>query len=200
MKKIKWFSLIEIIIVMAIILWFLAIFQNIFKPKNIQVYYWQKCVNDLYAFINTFNIAWLSSKWFDIWWNMIYPIAYKTEIISNQNKVINYIDTWAGYFELQIANLSGVNSPNDLCYINQMYRVELTWENITIESIKWSANNQFNISWWIYSWHIDLLLYQNWWSYTHIWQYTIDKRSQTIIKRICLSLVFNWTWCTQRNQ
>lgn len=196
MKKVKWFSMVEMLIVISIILTFMLIFQNFFKPKDMQIYQWQKCVNDIYNFVNTFVNAWLTNKWFNSWTDMIYPSSYKTEIRPSENKLINSINTWIGYITREIATLSWTNGEN-LCYINSVYNIILTGENIDIEIIKWSSNNQFNIS--DSTWYTDLLLckWNNLWC-IHIWQYIIDKRSQTIIKRVCLS--FSWGNCLQWNQ
>jgi len=175
---------------------FMLIFQNFFKPKDMQIYQWQKCVDDVYNFINTFVNAWLTNKWFNSWTDMIYPSSYKTQIIPSENKLINSINTGIGYIILQTTTLSWTNTEN-LCYINSVYNVILTGENIDIEIIKWSSNNQFNIN--NSTWYTDLLLckWNNLWC-IHIWQYIIDKRSQTIIKKVCLS--FSWSNCLQWNQ
>lgn len=196
MKKAKWFSMIEMLIVISIILTFMIIFQNFFKPKDMQIYQWQKCVNDIYNFVNTFINAWLTNKWFYSWTDMIYPNAYKTEIRPSENKITNSIDMGMGYIQLQTANLSWINTEN-LCYIDSIYNILITWAAIDIEITKWISNNQFNIS--DSTWHTDLFLckWNNIWC-KHIWQYVIDKRSQSIIRRVCLN--FSWNNCSQWNQ
>lgn len=190
--------MVEMLIVISIILTFMLIFQNFFKPKDMQIYQGQKCVNDIYNFINTFVNAWLTNKWFvSSWSDMIYPNSYKTEIIPTDNKIVNSIKTGTDYTVIETANISWINTDN-LCYIDSVYNIVLTWTNITIEISKWISNNQFNINN-SSTWYTDLLLCK--WNNIlckHIWQYIIDKRSQTIIKRVCLS--FSWSNCYRWNQ
>jgi len=194
MKKLKWFSLIEMLMVISIILVFLVVFQWFFKPKNIEIYYWQKCINELYSFINRFTIAWLTSKWFNSWWVMIYPSSYRTEILASENKIINSI-SWT---QRETVNLSWIDSSKKLCYINDVYNIQLTWEDIIINIGKWSLNNLFDINKSNGTWQVSLLLCGKNNSCITIWQYIVDKRSQTITKRVCLG--FSWNDCLQWNQ
>jgi len=201
----KWFSLIEMLIVMSIILILLVVFQNLFKPTNVRVYSWQKCVNDLYGFVNTFVNQWLTSKWFQSWTDMIYPTSYKTQMFPSQNKIINIINAGSTDIEQWVVNLSWVNS-SQICYINSTYKIVLSWADIEIIN-KWSTN-QFDISWSAnnITWQTDLYLCRiNNWGCIHIWEFGIDKRSQTITKRVCLGFSWNmtnfsWSDCSKWNQ
>lgn len=200
MKRFKGFSLIEMLLVISIILVFIAVFQSSFKPRDMQIYNWQKCVNDLYSFINKFTMAGLSSKWFNSWLTMIYPSAYRTQILPSQNKVINSISTGIVYIEQSSTNLSGTNTSQNVCYINSVYHMLLSWEDVDMEINKWELNNQFDLSGVSNSItsQINLFLCKSGSVCIQMGQYLIDKRNQTITKRVCLG--FSWSDCLKWNQ
>lgn len=198
MKKTNWFSLLEIIIIISLILVFMLIFRNQLIPKNVQTYKWQTCVNDLHNFIQSFVTAWLTNKWIYSWQDLIYPEKYTINIKTSENKVTKQI-SWN---ILETVNLSWEISSQNICYIDNNYKIFLTGNDLELEINKWGLSNQFNLSLsWIKvnSWETNILLCKNEWSdCKKIWQYLIDKRSQTIIKRVCLA--FSWSDCIKWNE
>jgi hypothetical protein len=199
MKRSKWFSLIEILIVLSIILVFLIVFQGFFKTKDMHIYSWQRCVNDLYSFINTFVNQWLTSKWFNSWSVMVYPTKYSIQLNYTENKITEYI-SWS--IERGVVYLSWTSpSQKNICYINGAYNMLISWNLGEVRVTKWSNSNQFEII--LTNWEISTTAYTDLFlckstECMHIWQYLADIRNQTITKRVCLS--FSWSDCLQWNQ
>lgn len=200
MKKLKWFSLIEMLIIISLILIFMVVFRSQLIPKNTHIYHWQACVNNLHDFISSFATAWLTNKWLYSGQQLIYPDKYQILIEPSENKIANLINSNNSIEEI---NLSWTISSDNICYINSSYKIFLTWSDLELEINKWQWNNQFNFttsSWLnLNTWKTELLLCKNNLSEClQIWEYLIDKRSQTIIKRVCLA--FSWSDCMKWNE
>lgn len=200
MKR-RWFTLIEIVLVMLIVSILLFAFRNIFQIKNKEIVYAQTCVENIYGQINNF------AKWAIRSETIlsgtasgtlsIYPDRYLIYMLPSQNTIrLTYYTTTSGSAIYQEYQLTG-NIPNQRNCKSNAYDIILSGTDSVLTINKWLSTNaqhqSFRLSWaGQFSLTTDVMLYINGaLTGKNIAQFQIDTRTEALQKRICLNINTN---------
>jgi len=189
--KKKWFSFLEMLIVIMIVSVLFIAFRSSFQIKNKDVLYGQACIETVYGQVNNFLHAGLSSKSLFTWANPFFPDQY---IIS--------FNPWSGVIHLRykeqgiIGTYSSIEftGNNNIMYCSSnAYTIQLTWETYEISINKWlqentslqffylSGTNSISTGWSIF------LQCSNQWAWCKTMaRFESDTRTISLKKQICL--------------
>lgn len=200
MKR-RWFTMIEIILVLLILSILFLSFKQLFQIKNKDVVYGQTCIENLYGKINNFAKSAIRSQSIYSWSVAYYPDTYKVEIIPSQNAIaLSYIISWTTHIH-QTYQLTGNVPTQRYCETNE-YIIQLSGNDEVLSINKWlGENNQLQSFWLSGSQHfgtsIDIFLYtNNNPTGKHIGTFIIDTRTQAIQKKLCLNIA-TWGNCLE---
>jgi len=200
----KWFTIIEILIVIILISVLLVSFSWIFQLKSKSTLYWQVCVNNLYGDISNFFFAGITSKAIYSGSQKIFPSIYYIDFdVPNNQIILKYLNNDTINTN-RILELSWNIWVSYYCLTNS-YKIILSWSSTTVKINKWLSQDEnlqtLTLSWWASNFlgEVDFLLCENNNpSCKDIWKFQIDTRIQNIKKKICL--VLNDTWsCQERD-
>ena len=190
-KKRKWFSFLEILIVMMIVGILFVAFRSSFQVKNKDVLYGQACIETLYGQVNNFLHAGLSSKSLFSWTTAIFPDQYIVSFIPAQQRIeLKYNEQGNEYIYSSI-ELTG-NSNIMYCSSNS-YTIQLTWETYELHINKWLQENAalqffyFTGTSSISTWWSEFLQCNNQWTWCKTMaRFESDTRTISLKKQICL--------------
>jgi hypothetical protein len=210
MKK-RWFTLIELLIVI-ILLWVLMVsFSRIFQIKNKDVLYWEACTNNIYWDISNFLYSAISSKALFSWSNKTFPEYYNIEFNLTQNSINFSYSTGSTWANPQIQNRLQLtwNMPQNYNCHSNLYNIILSGQqSLLIQIKKWLSEDKTMRSFiinpsssnYIFTWMIKVLLVYKWSNlYKEVWIFDIDTRNQSIKAKTCITINNQWT-CWQRSQ
>ncbi len=83
----KWFTMIEILVVIVILWVLMGTLKNVFKPSNKDTLYGQICINRIYWDINNYLNAWVTSKWIYVDNQALYPKDYTIRFLPEMNSI-----------------------------------------------------------------------------------------------------------------
>jgi len=140
MHKKKWFSFLELLMVMMVVSILFVAFRSSFQVKNKDVFYGQACVESIYGEINNFLYAAISSKSINSWWTQIFPDVYNINFdVSNQSISLKYKTTGNPYYTYSDITISG---QNNIQYCNNNNStLLLSWDSYEITINKWLQEN-----------------------------------------------------------
>lgn len=194
MYKKKWFSFLELLIVMMIISILFVTFRSSFQIKNKDILYGQACIETIYGQVNNFLYGWLSSKSLFSWSTTIFPNEY---IINFQPLSwiieLNYKTEESGWDI--VYNKIEINKNTNITYCtSNSYIIQLTWNNYWIYIKKWLQNNNNMSSFYISGENLIntgetvFLQCSNQWTLCKtIARFETDTRIMGLKKQICLS-------------
>lgn len=207
----KGYTLVELIIVMAIIWVLLLAFKNIFQVKNKDALYGESCVNNLYGDVNNYLYSAITSKAISSGSEKIYPSTYYIEFdTTDTGNAINLAyATGAGMVSSRYLSLTGTVPSNYNCNTNAYY-IALSGPSLLQVTINKGLTEDVNLR----SMSLSgagigantftsdvkfLLKYPGSTWYRELGRFEIDIRTQSIKSKMCLSI--NNTWdCNNRNQ
>jgi len=202
----KWFTLIELIMVIGIILTLIVTFNNIFVNTNKDFLYVETCINKIHWDMNNFIYSAITSKWLYVWTWTIFPQQYTISIIPEKEIILLYENydntTW-----IYLSNdLSSTILANDYCSTNK-YITKLSWNRVDIAINKSSLDDQtlptFTINNWseIFSEITKMYLcYVENNDCKEIANFIIDIRTQNIQKKKCTLINKEGIDCLKRDQ
>lgn len=199
----KWFTMLELIIVIWIILVLILTFRNVFQNNNKDFLYAETCINKIYGDINNFIFSAITSKWLYIDENLIYPKQY--DIIINPDYNINfwYIDQNNQSWIYLTNDLSSPKLEENYCKTPN-YEIKFSGDNFEIninkEVLHNSSLSTFQISDGNFTKNIDLFLCYADNNCKEIAEFTIDARTQSIQKRFCIQINKEESECLQRDK
>jgi len=149
-KQQKWFTLLEIIIVLLLIGILMVAFKQIFQPKDQNTLYGQSCVNILYGEINNFVNAGMTSKNIYTGEKSITVQKYIIEVEENIDTIKLSYQIWLNTtWNRKIYNLSG-GVPNNFYCQSTQYNIKLSWttnrEIIINRGFAWQNETPFKIN------------------------------------------------------
>lgn len=204
MKK-KWFTLLELIIVIGIILVLIVSFRNVFENTNKDYLYAETCVNKIHWDMNNFIYSAMTSRGLYIWTGVIFPQQYTISISPEYKITFSYKNqdntTWT-YIE---NDLSSELLSQNYCKTNN-YITKLSWNVFDIVINKASLEDQtlptFTINnWWeIFTENTQMYLCYTWNYCKEIANFITDIRTQTIKKKKCILINKVGENCLQRDQ
>lgn len=192
MKKIKrWFTLVEMLIVIMIMGILFVAFKSSFQIKNKDTLYGQVCMERIYENIHEFLTAWLQSKAINRNEKRIFPDRYILQF-DVAEQVINLATVeWSDIVPYQAISLRNTN--DEYCE-NQRYYIQMTGDSYRVHINKGLQENNNNQIFYISD--IDSL-YQGentfvqcdkgGWICTEIARIQTDTRIMGIDKYVCLS-------------
>ena len=197
--KKKWFSFLEMLIVVMIVSVLFVAFRWSFQIKNKDILYGQSCIETIYGQVNNFLYAWLSSKWVFSWSSTIFPNEY----IINFQPISWLIElkykTGENTSDILYSSIEITENRNIGYCSSNSYILQLTWENYEIHINKWLQENAalqfFYLSGKNFSgenltniWVNSFLQCNNQWTWCKtIARFESDTRTVSIKKQICLS-------------
>jgi hypothetical protein len=140
MKIKKWFSFLEMLIVIMIVSVLFVAFRSSFEIKNKDILYGQACIETVYGQVNNFLHAGLSSKSLFTWATPIFPDQY---IIS--------FNPWSGLITLAYkkqgttstySSIEFTGNNNIMYCSSNAYTIRLTWETYQLLINKWLQENE----------------------------------------------------------
>ncbi len=206
----KWFTLLELIMVIGIILVLIVTFRNIFQNTNKDYLYAETCVNKVYWDINNFLYSAMTSRGLYITTGSttgtIFPQQYMIAITPNKNEIElsykteqNITGTYIKYV------LSGESLGQYYCKMNN-YTTKMSWDNFNIIINKASLQDQtlptftINNGWEIFTQNTQIYICYPWNTCKEIANFITDIRTQTIQKKKCILINKDWSNCLQRDQ
>jgi hypothetical protein len=204
MKTKKWFTILEMVIVIGIIAVMMVAFKNVFTYQKKDLLYWESCINRMFGEVNNFLYSAITSKWLYISWVTIYPQQYIINFDTTKNAIIlQYNGTTAWTYKY--ITMTWAMAQNYYC-TNAGYQMFLSWSTTTVTINKGltpnnNMQNFFINTWWIFSWSIGMIFcYANSSTCKELWSYAIDIRTQSIKNKLCTSLDDSNGKCLKRNQ
>lgn len=205
MRK-KWFTILELIMVIWIISILIVTFRDIFNNSNKDYLYAEVCVNKIYWDINNYIYSALTSKWLYVSWSWtIFPKQYTIKIQPSNNEFsLDYkINTWTWTYIQE--NLDNQAMEEYYCKTNK-YTIYLSWDDFNITINKSSIQDQTLPTFTINDGQaeftkttaINLCYTGN--DCKEIYNFMTDIRTQTISKKKCLLINDQWTNCLERDQ
>lgn len=188
--KKKWFTFLEVLIVMMIVSILFVTLRSSFQIKNKEVFYEQACVESIYGQINNFLYGAISSKSVNSWWTQIFPDVYNIHFdTSNQNISLQYKTTGNPYYTYNKINISGQNNMQ-YCNNNNSTLV-LSWDSYEITINKWLQENNTTKAFYLSGTSItgnNIFRWcdNNWEDCKEIAHFITDTRTITIQKQMCL--------------
>ena len=195
----KWFTTIELLIVIILISVLLVTFSGIFQLKNKDNLYWQVCVNNLYGNISDFFFAGLTSKSIFSGSEKIFPSIYYVDFNIPDNEIILKYQNSGTIQNSRVYQLSWNISASYYCMTNS-YQIILSWSSTTIKINKWLSQDEnlqtLTLSWSAsdFTWEVNFMQCGN--DNTpckELWKIEMDTRTQNIKKKICLNINGSWS-------
>jgi len=194
-KTKKWFSFLEVLIVIMIVGILFVAFRSSFQVKNKDVLYGQACVETLYGQVNNFLYAGISSKSLFIWETPVFPDQY---IISfdpaHQLIQLKYETEGSGYI---YSSINIAENTTTYCSSNS-YIIQLTWDTYQLYINKGLQENSALKSFYLSGAQsistgesIFLQCDTSWTSCKTMARIESDTRTISIKKQICLSFSGN---------
>lgn len=206
-KHVKWFTILEIIIVIGIISILLVAFRNSFQYAQKDSLYAESCVNKLYGDTNNFIYAAMTSKWIYTSGWIIFPEQYIIKFTTGTNSAISLeYKASNGSTGIYINNiLNGSWLKNSYCS-TAGYTGILSWNRMTVTINKGITQDQniptFSISWGnnLFTGGTSFFLCYSGNACKELAMFEIDTRIQSIKRKKCLTLL-QWLWsCAKRDQ
>ena len=189
--------MIEIILVVLILSILFFSFRNIFQIQNKDVVYGQTCIEHLYGEIDNFVKSAIRSQDISSGATNIYPDQYLIYMIPSKNTIaLKYIasGTTTMYRNYE---LTGIIPSERYCHTSE-YNIIISWNDSMLTINKGLGTNaqhqSFRLSWaGQFQLTTDILLQNtNGGLYKQIGQFLIDTRTQSLQKKICLSINTGW--------
>ena len=201
MKIKKWFSFLEMLIVIMIVSILFVAFRSSFQIKNKDVMYGQACIETIYGQINNFLHAGLSSKSL-FTWTTIFPDQYIISFNPNQQLIVLKYETHGNTYVYN--NIAFTGNVTTMYCSSNAYTIQFTWETYELHINKGLQENaalQFfylsgthSISTW---WNV-FLQCDNQWTWCKIMaRFESDTRTISIRKQMCLN--FSGINCLERD-
>lgn len=209
-NKYKWFTLIEVIMVLAIVSILMLTLKSFFQIKNKEQYYGQVCTTTLYGQVSNFVYQWITSKLIKTGSTTIVPVTYYITFDSVVNSIVlSYLSESGTTWIVKSFYFSGNDLKSYYCQ-SSSYTIFLTWINkLSIEIDKWLQEKNTNLDVFrikdqsqnqYITWKVSFILCdkQNILC-KPLSEFIIDKRIHNIINKSCL------TWsstgsCDERDQ
>jgi len=203
------FTLIEIIIILAIVSVLMLSLKNIFQVKNKDQYYAQVCTNNIYGQISNFIYQWITGKSIRTGLDNIFPDSYKIIFDPSQNWVFLYyiMSDWTTWVKNEF--ILSWSMPSSYYCKSNSYTISLSGKITIVELVRWLQEKSHNL---------DVFQIKDQSGNTYItWsilfqicdknntvckklsEYLIDKRNQNIIHRLCLTWADGWE-CEERDK
>ena len=209
-KKKIWFTLIEIIMVLAVVSILMLSLKNFFQIKNKDQYYWQVCVNNIYGQISNFIYQWITSKSIRSWQDLISPEKYSINFDYEQNWIfLNYTtQDWLTWYK-NILFLSWNELKKYYCK-SETYNIFFTWlVGLNIEFVRWLQEKNANLD--VFKIRDENMIEYITWGIVflqcdkqnfickNLWEFIFDKRNHSVVNKVCL--IWSNTWsCEEWDQ
>lgn len=209
MKK-KWFTLLELIMVIGIIFILIVTFRNVFQNTNKDYLYAETCVNKIHWDMNNFLYSAMTSRGLYISTGSItgtiFPQQYVVSIIPENNEIkLSYKTqdntTWI-YIQY---DLSSEILEKHYCKTNN-YTTSMSWDNFDIVINKASLQDQtlptftINDGSEIFTQSTKINICHKWGTCKEIANFITDIRTQNIQKKRCVLINTEWIDCLKRDQ
>lgn len=203
----KFFTLIELLIVVAILWAILYSMSWLFKKDNRTEVFWNTCANIVVNNSLSFFTNATLWKWFYSWTNIVYPDYYLINYSTWNNNLRLYFTwislTWVLFsWEYKSFVLSWTYEDiRNRCFNNDKYRMIVSWSNLTLRVsrlLQWDVNNSnFIINWneSVLTWETYLYLCEKNIPCKPIMKINIDKRTQKINNWYCTKRGADWSIC-----
>lgn len=140
MKIKKWFSFLEILIVIMIVGILLVTFRSSFQIKNKDVLYGQACIETIYGEVNNFLHAAVSSKSVNSWGEQIFPSTYIITFDPLRQRIDLWYETsWTFYSLYRSISMTGES--NNYCS-SSSYTIVMHGDTYQIYINKWLQRTQ----------------------------------------------------------
>lgn len=200
--KKKWFSFLEILIVMMIVSILFIAFRSSFQVKNKDVLYSQACIETLYGEVNNFLHAGLSSRSIQSWGTQIFPDQYIISFKPDEQMIeLRYTSQGT---EKIYSNIELTGNNNIMYCSSNNYTIQLSWETYELHINKGLQENaalQFfylsgasSISTW---WNTFIQCDAQWTWCKIMARFESDTRTISLKKQMCLS--FSGSDCSERD-
>lgn len=203
MTKKKWFTLIEMVIVVTVISILIFIMKPFFQNNKKDYLYIESCINKVYGDMNNFMYASATSKWLYSWTTRLFPSQYIIKVKNSNTIALEYKQTtWQ----------TGTYLTDMLTWMRQYYCWSNTYTSkfsgdfftLTIDKSKSSTNG--NTQWYSLTW-TKAAFTGSIWMYlcygtkcNEVAQIEIDTRIQMLKKRKCLYVNEALWVCQTRDQ
>lgn len=209
----KGYTLIELIVVIAIIWVLLLAFRNVFQVKNKDALYGEACINNLYGEASNYLYSAITSKAITSGDTKIHPDTYYIEFdTSADTNAIRFTYKTGSEThlrkDLSFTGISGDMPSNYNCTTNA-YNIILSWASFRTQINKWLTEDANLQSMSLSGRGIDrntfssevrfLLTYPGSTWYRELGKFIVDTRTQSIKSKMCLDINNTWN-CNNRNQ
>lgn len=206
MRK-KWFTLLELIMVIGIIFILILTFKDIFSNTNRDYLYTETCINKVYWEINNFVYSAMTSRGLYIGstTGTIYPLQYTISIIPNNEIHLRYKDQNNSTWTYKKYDLSTGELIQSFCKSTK-YTTKLSGSAFSVTINKASLQDQnfptftINDGQEIFSKSIEMDLCYTWVWCKEIANFAADVRTQSIKKKKCVLINEQGSSCLQRDQ
>lgn len=140
MDKKRGFSLLELLIVIAIIWICFVAFKSAFEIKNKDTLYAQACIETIYGQVNNFIYGGLSSKSLFSWTTAIFPQQYSISFNPTQQTIQLKYATGDEIVHIYSSIAITGNGNTSYCSSNR-YTILMTWASYDIYINKWLTEN-----------------------------------------------------------
>lgn len=216
MKK-KWYTLVELIIVVAIVWILMVAFRGIFEIKNRENLYGEACINNLYGEVSNYMYAAITSRALLSGANKIYPDFYAIEFETYKNQINFLYMTWStrNYLSWSTRKSLGItgNVPSNYNCKTNSYNITMSgwinWPVILLVINKWLSEDTSlrsiyiddPLSKAIFTWEVKFLLIDAKWApwYKELGKFSIDTRTQNIKNDLCMNINITWSCAARSN-
>lgn len=204
MKK-KWFTLLELIMVIGIILILIVSFRNIYNNTNRDFLYAETCINKIHGEMNNFVYSAMTSRGLYIKTGTVFPLQYTISIFPTNKINLRYKNqnnTTGTYLSLDISSWS----MEPFYCKNKNYTTKLSGDSFNIIINKASVEDQTLPTFTIdngqesFSKTTDMYLCYSGNTCKEIARFITDIRTQNIQKKKCILINKEGAPCLQRDQ
>lgn len=137
----KWFSFLEMLIVIMIVSILFISFRSAFQVKNKDVLYGQACIETIYGQVNNFLYAWLSSKSVFNGTTEIFPNQYIINFDPSNKKIELKYTTGETSTDILYSTIEMTGNMNNNYCITNSYIIVLSWDNYQLHINKGLQEN-----------------------------------------------------------
>lgn len=179
--------------------------KSFFTIEKKDIFYGQNCLESLYGDISTFANNAVTSKGINISGQTLFPLKYHILIQTNTNSILlKYTSGDNLVYTASVLALTWALPPTYYCKKNT-YTMYLSGGNLTTTINKWLTQDQvfqsFTLSGGNFTGSIEFRQKSTTSTTADklIWILSIDTRTQSIQRKICLNIATSWD-CLERNK
>ena len=208
LSSVKWFSLIELVLVLWVVSMLFVITGRLFVPSNRNIVYSEICTNRLYGEVSNYINNGVTGRWLYSGTQRSFPDSYTIQFNKELNGISLWYtidDTWHNYSQF---DLTGTNIPPSYNCTDQWYMIKISsdTQSLVIQKNLVGNLNQLPFSYTnsggaeLYTGEVEFDLCSNQWtSCRTFFKFVIDRRTQEIRRNKCIVLLDEWS-CKKRRE